>query len=130
MTQGLFEETEKEEAAIKAHAELTAAKEKEIAALTTAIEEKSTRVGNLGVSVANMKIELEDTQAALDEDKAFLADMEANCDTKSKEWDTIVKTRSEEIVAISETIKILNDDDALELFKKAIPTAASFVQLR
>jgi len=89
--------------------------------------------GNLqasSFSVANLKIELEDTEAALADDKAFLADMEANCGTKEKEWDAIVKTRSEEIVAISETIKILNDDDALDLFKKAVPSAsASFVQM-
>jgi len=39
-----------------------------------------------------------------------------------------VKTRGEELVAIHDTIKILNDDDALELFKKTLPSA-SFVQL-
>jgi len=39
-------------------------------------------------------------------------------------------TRSEELVALSETIKLLNDDDALELFKKTLPSAASsFVQV-
>jgi chromosome segregation ATPase len=39
-----------------------------------------------------------------------------------------VKMRGEELVAIHETIKILNDDDALELFKKTLPSA-SFMQL-
>jgi len=39
------------------------------------------------------------------------------------------RTRSEELVAISETIKVLNDDDALELFKKTLPGASSFVQV-
>merc|ERR1719407_33882 len=51
-----------------------------------------------------------------------------NCDLKSKEWEERSKTRSEEMVAIADTIKILNDDDALELFKKTLPGAASFVQ--
>merc|ERR1719420_272077 len=37
--------------------------------------------------------------------------------------------RSEELVALADTIKILNDDDALELFKKTLPGSASFVQL-
>jgi len=36
-----------------------------------------------------------------------------------------VKTRGEELVAIQETIKILNDDDALELFKKTLPGAGA-----
>lgn len=33
--------------------------------------------------------------------------------------------RSEEVVALADTIKILNDDDALELFKKTLPSASS-----
>merc|ERR1719456_1612851 len=41
-----------------------------------------------------------------------------------------MKLRSEELLALADTIKILNDDDALELFKKTLPGAsASFVQL-
>merc|ERR1719158_1628635 len=40
-----------------------------------------------------------------------------------------MKMRSEELVALADTIKILNDDDALELFKKTLPGAASFVQM-
>lgn len=32
------------------------------------------------------------------------------------------KTRAEEMLAIADTIKLLNDDDALELFKKTLPT--------
>lgn len=37
--------------------------------------------------------------------------------------------RGEELTAIYDTIKILNDDDALELFKKSLP-GGSFIQLR
>merc|ERR1719263_1020471 len=56
--------------------------------------------------------------------------MEKNCATKSAEWESIVKTRSQELLAIADTIKILNDDDALELFKKTLPGAASLVQIQ
>jgi len=39
--------------------------------------------------------------------------------------------RAEELVALAETIKILNDDDALELFKKTLPSSSSsFIQLQ
>merc|ERR1712008_154060 len=41
----------------------------------------------------------------------------------------VCKTRQEELVALAETIKILNDDDALELFKKTLPSAASLLQV-
>jgi len=121
-----------EEAAIAAFNELTTAKNKEVSALTAAIETKTVRVGELAVAIVQMKNDLSDTEEALLEDKKFLKDMEKNCATKSAEWDEIVKTRQEELVALAETIKVLNDDDALELFKKTLPGAssASFVQLR
>merc|ERR1719502_743413 len=41
-----------------------------------------------------------------------------------------MKLRSQELLALADTIKILNDDDALELFKKTLPASASFVQLQ
>jgi len=65
---------------------------------------------------------LEETKEALEEDKKFLADLDKNCATKEQEWEERSKTRSEELVALADTVKILNDDDALELFKKTLPT--------
>jgi len=41
-----------------------------------------------------------------------------------------VKTRSEELAALADTIKVLNDDDALDLFKKTLPSASSFMQIQ
>merc|ERR1719162_234184 len=87
-----------------------------------------TRTGELAVEIVQMKNDLGDTEQALIEDKAFLADLEKNCDKKAGEWEEIVKTRSEELLALADTIKVLNDDDALELFKKTVP-ASSFVQV-
>merc|ERR1719321_1008986 len=43
--------------------------------------------------------------------------------------DARTKLRAEEVQAISETIEMLNGDEALELFKKTLPSAASFVQV-
>merc|ERR1719183_2076443 len=40
-----------------------------------------------------------------------------------------MKLRSEELLALADTVKVLNDDDALELFKKTLPGASSFLQL-
>merc|ERR1719159_2420835 len=130
MTADIAEEKAAEEAAIAAYDELMTAKTKEVNALTKAIEEKMTRVGELAVEIVQMKNDLGDTAEALIEDKKFLADLEKNCATKQAEWETIVKTRNEELLALADTIKVLNDDDALELFKKTLPGAASFVQLK
>merc|ERR1711972_1013199 len=110
---------------------MMAAKTKEIAAHTGAIETKTIQTGEVAVSIVEMKDDLADTEAALAEDKAFLADLSKNCETKTAEWDEVVKTRNEEQVALAETIKVLNDDEALELFKKTLPSSASsFVQVR
>merc|ERR1719277_790473 len=88
------------------------------------------RIGDLGVELAAMNNDLGDTEQSLMEDKKFLADLEKNCATKQEEWDVIVKTRGEELLALAETIKILNDDDALELFKKTLPApSASLLQV-
>merc|ERR1719408_297302 len=81
-----------EDAAIVAYQQLMAAKTKEINALNHAIETKMTRTGELAVEVVQMKNDFTDTQEALIEDQKFLKDMEKNCDKKSAEWETIVKT--------------------------------------
>merc|ERR1712194_216783 len=62
-------------------------------------------------------------------DRTFLAELGTSCATKTQEWGERSKTRADELVALAETIKILNDDDALELFKKTLPGAASFMQI-
>merc|ERR1719230_2419668 len=111
-----------EEAAIETYKELMAAKTKEVEELTEMIETKLTRIGELGVEIVNMKEDLDDTLKALEEDKKFLADLKKNCATKEEDWAFRSKMRSEEILALTETIKILNDDDALELFKKVLPS--------
>jgi len=55
--------------------------------------------------------------------------LDENCATKKKEWDAIQANRAEELVALADTIKVLNDDDALDLFKKTLPSA-SFMQVQ
>jgi len=129
MAAALKEAEATEAEAIKAYDALIAAKEKEVETLNAQIEEKLTRKGELGVELAGGVNELEDTEASLAEDKKFLAELETGCATKEAEWAEVCKTRQEELVALAETIKILNDDDALELFKKTLPSAASLLQV-
>jgi len=119
-----------EAAAIKAYDSLMASKTKEVQALTKALETKMTRVGEVAVEIVQMKNDLGDTEEALIEDKKFLKDLEKNCATKKAEWSEIVNTRNEELLALADTIKVLNDDDALELFKKTLPGASAFVQIK
>jgi hypothetical protein len=126
----LKESTTNEESAKASFTSLMTSKEEEIVAAGKAVEEKTVRVGDLAVSVATAKADLEDTQDAQAEDEKLKANLATSCATKSKEWDERSSLRSQEVQAISETIEMLNGDDALELFKKTLPSAAaSFLQL-
>jgi len=129
MSKDLADATASEKSSVEAYNGLMAAKTREVNALIKSIESKTVKVGELAVSIVQMRNDLGDSEAALIEDQKFLADMDKNCALKSKEWDERSKTRSEELQAISETINILNSDDALEMFKKTLPGASSFVQL-
>merc|ERR1719284_1765587 len=129
MAATLSDATATEKEAIATYQGLMKAKTKEVAALTAKVEVKTQQIGDLGVSIVRMKEDLDDTQAALAEDKNFLAELEKSCATKTAEWEARSKTRADELVALADTIKVLNDDDALELFKKTLPSAsASLIQ--
>jgi chromosome segregation ATPase len=125
----LEEVTTEEEGAVKIYEELMAAKTKQVHALTESIEKKTALSGETAVEIVNMKNDLSETEKTLIADKKFLADLEGSCEGKAKEFEERTKTRAEELVAIHETIKILNDDDALDLFKKTLPSA-SLLQVR
>merc|ERR1719261_2397953 len=103
--------TATEKTAIKEYKALMAAKTKEVAALTKSIEQKLKKIGELGVAIAAMKNDLGDTEEALIEDKKFLADLEKNCATKTGEYEEYQKTMKEELLALADTVKMLNDDD-------------------
>jgi chromosome segregation ATPase len=125
MKADIAELTNTEEAAVAALEELKIAKAKEVDALTASIESKIARSGDLAVKHAEMINDLEDTREDLEETKKFMADLEVNCAKKKKEWAFYVKMQGEEMLALADTIKVLNDDDALELFKKTLPGSAS-----
>jgi len=129
MEKDLADMTSAEESAIADFNSLVAAKQKEIATATKMIEEKTARVGELGVELATAKNELEDTEEQLAEDQKMLAELQKSCALKKKEFEAKMKTMSQELLALADTIKLLNDDDALELFKKTLPSASAFIQL-
>merc|ERR1712079_229615 len=124
MEKELNDITVAEEKAVKDFEALIAAKEKELNANTGAMEAKIERAAEVGLEIVEMKEDLDDTSKALVEDKKFLAELEKDCGTKEGEWNERCKIRAEELLAIGDTIKILNDDDALDLFKKTLPSSS------
>jgi chromosome segregation ATPase len=122
-----------EEAAVKAHEELMEAKRQIIAEATANIEKKVVRSGELAVEITEAKNEAGNTGKEIEANREFVANLEKSCADKKKEFEVRNAERAEELKAISEAIKVLNDDDALDIFKKTLPSpaavgAVSFIQ--
>jgi len=126
------ESTAQEERAKASFSSLSASKEEEIAAARSAIESKMGRAAESAVAVAQGKADLKNTQQALAGDQKFKVNLAETCATKSKEQDERAALRAQEVQAISETVEMLNGEEALELFKKTLPSpaaASSFLQV-
>eukprot|EP00747_Dinoflagellata_sp_TGD_P025145 gnl/TRDRNA2_/TRDRNA2_131047_c0_seq2.p1 gnl/TRDRNA2_/TRDRNA2_131047_c0~~gnl/TRDRNA2_/TRDRNA2_131047_c0_seq2.p1 ORF type:complete len:738 (+),score=242.83 gnl/TRDRNA2_/TRDRNA2_131047_c0_seq2:27-2216(+) len=103
-----------------------AAKQGEINADTKSLEDKSAELADTNQKVAQARADLEDTQAAKASDEAFLADLKVQCKKGTDEYNTRSSTRLQEIAAIGETIGILTDDDARNLFSSTM----SFLEMK
>lgn len=108
--------------------ELMNAKTEEKETIEETLAEKIDRLGALKVSLVEKKGELKDAQNALSKDFDVLQKLSETCEAKTKEWNVREKSRGEELIAIGETVKILNSDENLGLFKKALPSP-SLLQL-
>lgn len=102
---------------------LQAAKEDEIASAKKAIVQIDADLAEFGEKHAQAAKEFEDTQAQLELDRTFLANLRKKCSESSEEYDSRVKSRLEELAAVEDTIKILNSDEAFESFDKSVNTA-------
>mmetsp|Transcript_32782 Transcript_32782/g.78919 ORF Transcript_32782/g.78919 Transcript_32782/m.78919 type:complete len:765 (+) Transcript_32782:83-2377(+) len=122
MEANLAEITKNENEAAQSHAGMVAAKNSEIAAATEAIEEKTGRAGDLAVKLVNEKNDLKETEETKAADESFLRSLRADCEKTAADQEAAKKARATELVAIADTIKMLNSDEAQELFKKTLPS--------
>merc|ERR550514_2137314 len=123
MEANLKSATADEQSSVDGFATLKSSKESEVKVATQSIEEKQVRSGELAVTIVQGKDDQEDTEKEAADTEKFAAQLQEQCGTKEKEWAEREKLRNEEIAAISDAIGILNDDDALDVFKKAMPSA-------
>merc|ERR1719399_1607195 len=117
--------------AIIAYKLMLKAQLKQLDALNKLIESKLTRIGEISVKIQMSKNDLDDTESALDDNSKFFGDLKRDCSKKTAEYEERCKMRAMELAALADTIKVLNDDDALDLFKKTLPSASLLqVQVR
>jgi len=119
-----------ESVSVAQYEQLMVAKQTELKALASAIEKKTARDGELSVQLADMENDLADTKDNVKENTKLLSQLDKECDSAEAQYAKNKEMRAEELQALSETIKALNDDDALELFKKALPPGGSFIQIQ
>jgi len=115
--------TQEEVASVASFESLMNSKASEIALASSGVESKTARAGDLAVTIVQTKDALNDYQEELVDATKFVSNLDSQCATKQKEWAEITELRNNEIKAISEAISILNDDDARDVFKKALPSA-------
>jgi len=127
MEKAIGEAKSAEDSAISSFGELKGAKQKEIAATTDAIESLTKRSGELAVSIVQNKNAAKDAAEEAADAAEFLANLKTSCATKEEEWAGRQATRADELEAISKAIAILNEDDALDLFKKTLKTPKTVV---
>merc|ERR1719386_306631 len=125
MAKDLAELKSDEQKALEGFNDLKSAKSTEIETNEKAIVTKEKRMGALAVEISESTHALEDATEELANAQKFLANMAEECANKAKEKDIRAKMRLQEITAINEAVGILNDDEALDTFKK---TASSLVQ--
>jgi len=136
MTSDLNSMTTAEQSAAQGFSELKAAKQAEIQTTSEAIITKEKRSGQLALSIAENTDALDDAKDELADAQTYLSSLTKACDTKRKERDMRNKMRTDEIAAVSDAVAILNEDESLDTFKKAVPSAAlqtgfdAFLQLR
>merc|ERR1719266_2578316 len=116
----LAEAQKKDLAAEEAFQKLRAAKLAEIKAATKQKKQKEQQLADLLYKASKAKENKEKAEAAIEEDQKFLATMEKNCKDEEVAYQERLKVRTLEIKALSETLKILTDDDARELYDKTM----------
>merc|ERR1719424_196890 len=130
MQEDLAKSVAEEKKAVSDYESLVAAKEKQVDSLTREVETKVARAGEADVSLVNFKEDLDDNQKSLKENSALLVDMKKDCKVKLAEKDITDKNRNDELVALADTIKILNDNDAAGMFKSMLQEAPSLLQVQ
>jgi len=134
MESDLKEMIKNEAEAVAQFAALNTAKAKEIADTNSAIEQKGMRLASAKVQLVQLKADLKDSQGNLAADQESLGKTKEACMKRDTEYGILKKQFADEKVALAETIKILADDAALDLFRKTAATdgsasAATFLQV-
>jgi uncharacterized coiled-coil protein SlyX len=128
--QDSLSDAQKEELKSKEQFEaLKAAKLEEIAMAKKAIANMDSEIAETQEKHAVALEEYNDTQYQLELDRAFLADLKKKCAVSDEEFAARVKSRTEEIAAVEDTIAILNTDESFDVAEQTVNRPTAFLQI-
>jgi len=120
-----FANSQSEEASsLKAFLQLKKAKTEEINAGSTQNDNKKAELADTSEKLANDRTDNKETLEQLERDQYFMVDLKERCGNMDAQWAHRSKVRNEEVLAISEALSILQDDEARD-----VQARVSFVQL-
>merc|ERR1719207_487880 len=115
-----LKELEGDEATAKTdYAAMVAELKAQLAAEEDNAKRKTAEKVENGRALAAAKTDLEDNEKTLEADTAFLKNVNETCVTFDKAWEERRKTRAEQLLAVSEAIGILTEEDAVDTSKAA-----------
>merc|ERR1719382_776988 len=97
-------------------------KRQELKTLETTLKTHKTDKATKGKTLADGKVELQDTLAQLEADETFFTDTKQNCAGKASEWAQRTRMRTEELAGINHAVAILSSDEAKATFANATTT--------
>jgi len=109
-----------EEQAATEYVQLKEAKTEELAAANGQIQSKTVQLGDTEEKFALSTQDKKDTEASLEADQGFLADLKDKCAVADEEYAARVKVRTEEQGALSQTMEILTNEEANDAFTKSM----------
>ncbi|CAK0816873.1 unnamed protein product, partial [Prorocentrum cordatum] len=134
MAKDLEDMNQADQEAQQAFENIEAAKLGQIATTDSVVKEKSTRLGELSLSIVNDVEDREETAAILEENVKILQETQKNCEQNKAEWSLRVNFHKEESVAIADAIRLLNEQATQAVLSKSVPVppapVPSFLQLR
>lgn len=116
----LSEAQKTEEQARGAFDELKAAKDEQMAASRKQQANFEAELADNMEKKAQAEEDLQDTEEQLSNDTKFLMALKKRCGTTDEEYHARVKSRQEELAAISDTISILDSDTSFDTFGKSL----------
>merc|ERR1719243_478791 len=130
--QNLAKSQQEETVNQQSYEDLKAAKTAEIKAAQDLSTEKNVLMGEADEKHAHANEDLSRTEETLEDDRKYLATLKEHCGLMDEEFEQRVKTRQQEIQAVSKALVVLTSDESSDLVSRTLGLAQQprLLQLR